>query len=468
METAARELEGSPQPAPGRGAVPYATLVTLIAALGGLLFGFDTGVISGALLFIIPDFHLGPAAQGFVVSVVTLGALTGALLGGAAADAVGRRPTNIAGGAAFILGSLVSAAAPDVATLIVGRFVIGIAIGLSSVAAPLYIAELAPARRRGTLVSLFQLAVTVGILASYLIDGMLAPTQAWRTMLGVAVIPGAALVFGMLPMPESPRWLIKHGRAAEAEAVLRRVRQDQKVDAELQGIAADIAQDQPAAWRDLLAPELRPALLVGIGLAVFQQVTGINTIIYYAPQIFEAAGFGSATTALAATIGIGVVNVLATVVAIALVDRWGRRPLLLAGLTGMIVSLLALGVASHEGTSAGWLGATTVACIGIYIVCFAFSLGPIVWLMISEIFPNRIRARAASVSTAANWSANFVVSLTFPLLRASLGSSLTFVLYALFGVIAIAFVARRVPETRGKTLEEIAADWRTSQGAVAA
>src|SRR5437879_3890277 len=355
-----------PQPAPGPGAMSYATLITLIAALGGLLFGFDTGVISGALLFIIPEFHLGAAAQGLVVGIVTLGALAGALLGGAAADAVGRRPTNIAGGATFIIGSLVSAAAPDVATLIVGRFVIGVAIGLSSVAAPLSIAELAPPRR------------------------------------------------------------------------------------------------------NLAVQESRPALLVGIGLALFQQVTGINTIIYYAPQIFEAAGFGSATTALAATIGIGVVNVLATVVAIALVDHWGRRPLLLAGLTGMIVSLLALGLASHEGTTAGWLGATTVACIGIYIVCFAFSLGPIVWLMIAEIYPNRIRARAASVSTAANWCANFLVSLTFPLLRAGLGSSLTFTLYALLGVIGIAFVARRVPETRGKSLEEIAAGWRTSQAASAA
>src|SRR4030095_7182195 len=172
---------------------------------GGILFGFDTGVISGALLFIVPEFHLGAVAQGFVVGVVTLGALTGAVRGGAAADAGGRRPTNIAGGAAFIVGSLVSAAAPDVAILIVGRFVIGIAIGLFSVAATLYIAELAPAERRGMLVSLFQLAVTVGILASYVIDGMLAPTQAWRTMLGVAVIPGAALVFGMLPMAETPR-----------------------------------------------------------------------------------------------------------------------------------------------------------------------------------------------------------------------------------------------------------------------
>ena len=190
-----------PQPAPGPRTILYTALVTLIAALGGLLFGFDTGVISGALLFIIPEFHLGPAAQGFVVGIVTLGALAGALLGGAAADAVGRRKTNIAGGAAFIVGSLVSAVAPGVATLIAGRFVIGVAIGLSSVAAPLYIAELASARRRGTLVSLFQLAVTVGILASFIIDELFAPTHAWRTMLGVAVIPGAALVFGMLPMP---------------------------------------------------------------------------------------------------------------------------------------------------------------------------------------------------------------------------------------------------------------------------
>src|SRR6266403_4191937 len=287
-----------PQPAPGPGAMLYATLVTLIAALGGLLFGFDTGVISGALLFIIPEFHLGAAAQGLVVGIVTLGALAGALLGG-----------------------------------------------------------VAPAGRRGTLVSLFQLAVTVGILASYVVDRMLAPTQAWRTMLGVAVIPGATLVFGMLPVPESPRWLMKHGRTGEAGAALRRVRHEQNVDAEMREIAADIAQDRPAAWRNLAAPDLRPALVVGIGLAVFQQVTGINTIIYYAPQIFETVGFGSATTALAATIGIGIVNVLATVVAIALVDHWGRRPLLLAGLTGMIISLLALGLASHEGTSTGWLGA---------------------------------------------------------------------------------------------------------------
>jgi sugar porter (SP) family MFS transporter len=434
----------------------------LTAALGGLLFGFDTGVISGALLFIAPEFQLGAGAQGFVVGMVTLGALVGALAGGAAADSLGRRPTNIAGGITFVIGSLLSAAAPGVATLIVGRFVIGVAIGLSSVAAPLYIAELASAKRRGTLVSLFQLAVTVGILASYMVDMSLAQTAAWRVMLGVAVIPGAALVAGMLPMPESPRWLMKHGRREEAGMALSRVRTAEAVENELQEIAHDIAQDPTTGWADLAAPELRPALIVGVGLAVFQQVTGINTIIYYAPQIFEAAGFGSATTALAATIGIGMVNVLATIVALALVDRAGRRPLLVAGLIGMVSSLLALAAASSMGAAAGWLGVATVACVGIYIVCFAFSLGPITWIMIAEIFPNRIRARAASLSTAANWLANFVVSLTFPILRESLGSSLTFALYAVFGIAAIGFVLRRVPETRGKSLEQIAAGWRVA------
>ena len=243
-------------------------------------------MISGALLFIIPEFDLGPAAQGFVVGVVTLGALIGALLGGAAADAIGRRPTNIAGGAAFIVGSLVSAAAPDVATLIAGRFVIGIAIGLSSVAAPLYIAELAPARRRGTLVSLFQLAVTVGILVSYVIDGMLAPTRAWRTMLGVAVVPGAALCGNGMPMPNR-RAAMRRGRAAEAGAALRRVRHESEGGCRFREDRGRHWAGPSGAGETWRRRSCAPLGRIGCGL---QQVTGVNMIIYYAPR-FQAAGF---------------------------------------------------------------------------------------------------------------------------------------------------------------------------------
>jgi len=266
-------------------------------------------------------------------------------------------------------------------------------------------------------------------------------------------------------MPESPRWLLKTGAEKAARHALSLVRSAGEVDAEVQEIREDLERNQPAAWSELLMPGLRPALLVGVGLAVFQQVTGINTIIYYAPQIFQRAGLDSATTALAATAGIGVVNVLSTLIAIWLVDRVGRKPLLLAGLVGMIVSLAALGVAQRFGSTfdvnQSWVAPITVGFIGLYIVCFAFSLGPVVWLMISEIFPNRARARAAGISTAANWTANFLVSLSFPIMQAMLGPSLWFV-YAAMGVAAFIFIIGWVPETKGKSLEDISRQWRNA------
>ena len=317
------------------------------------MFGFDTGVIAGAMLFIVPDFHLGPAQQGLVVSAVTFGALFGALVGGTSSDTIGRRWTNIAAGLSFVAGSVFSAIAPNVDVLIASRVLIGLAIGLTSVAAPMYIAELSPARNRGKLVSLFQLAITIGILVSYIVDRALAPEHAWRWMLGLAFIPGALLVLGMIAMPESPRWLLKTGAEKAARQALALVRSPDEIDAEVQEIREDLEHNRPAAWSELLMPGLRPALLVGVGLAVFQQVTGINTIIYYAPQIFQRAGLDSATTALAATAGIGVVNVLSTLIAIWLVDRVGRKPLLLAGLTGMTLSLAALGVAQRFASTIG-------------------------------------------------------------------------------------------------------------------
>jgi len=443
----------------------YVTLIAAVAAVGGLLFGFDTGVIAGAMLFIVPEFHLGPAEQGLVVSAVTFGALFGALIGGTSSDTIGRRWTNIAAGLSFVAGSIFSALAPNVEVLIASRVLIGLAIGLTSVAAPMYIAELSPPRNRGKLVSLFQLAITIGILLSYVVDRALAPDHAWRWMLGLAFIPGALLVIGMIAMPESPRWLLKTGAEKAARQALSLVRPANEIDAEVSAIHDDLEHNQPAAWSELLMPGLRPALIVGVGLAVLQQVTGINTIIYYAPQIFQKAGLDSATTALAATAGIGVINVLSTLIAIWLVDRVGRKPLLLAGLVGMTLSLGALGVAQRFGStfevSQQLVGPITVGFIGLYIVCFAFSLGPVVWLMISEIFPNRARARAAGISTAANWTANFLVSLSFPVLQATMGPSLWF-LYAAMGVAAFIFIVRWVPETKGKSLEDISRNWRTA------
>jgi sugar porter (SP) family MFS transporter len=445
------------------GATLYVTMIAAVAALGGLLFGFDTGVIAGAMLFIVPDLHLGPAEQGLVVSAVTFGALFGALAGGTSSDVIGRRWTNIVAGMSFIAGSILSALAPNVDLLIASRVIIGLAIGLTSVAAPMYIAELAPARDRGRLVSLFQLAVTTGILVSYIVDRALAPEHAWRWMLGLAFIPGALLVLGMIPMPESPRWLLKMGAEKAARQVLSLLRPADEIEADVQEIREDLEHNRHEAWTELLTPGLRPALLAGVGLAVFQQVTGINTIIYYAPEIFQKAGFDRGTTALAATIGIGVINVLSTLIAMWLVDRVGRKPLLLAGLTGMTASLAALGAAQRFGSNLGvdphLLAPITVGLIGLYIVCFAFSLGPIVWLMISEIFPNQARARAAAISTAANWMANFVVSLSFPILQELMGPSLWF-LYAAMGVAGLIFIAGYVPETKGKSLEEISRQWR--------
>jgi len=461
--TRATVEDGPPRSDRYHRATLYITLIAAVAAIGGLLFGFDTGVIAGAMLFIVPDFHLGPAEQGLVVGAVTFGALFGALVGGSWSDWLGRRRTNIVAGMSFIAGAVFSALAPDVDALIASRVLIGLAIGLTSVAAPMYIAELSPARNRGKLVSLFQLAVTAGILVSYIVDRALAPEHAWRWMLGLAFIPGALLVLGMIAMPESPRWLLKKGAEKAARQALALVRRPEEIDAEVKEIQEDLAHNQPAAWSELLMPGLRPALLVGVGLAVLQQVTGINTIIYYAPQIFQEAGLGSANTALAATIGIGVINVLSTLIAIWLVDRIGRKPLLIAGLTGMTISLAVLGVDQRFGKALGanpqWVAPITVGFVGLYIVCFAFSLGPIVWLMISEIFPNRARARAAAISTAANWMANFLVSLSFPVLQVMIGPSLWF-LYAAMGVAAFIFVIGYVPETKGKSLEDISRQWR--------
>ena len=320
-----------------------------IAALGGLLFGYDTGVISGAVLFITKQFSLSVFPQELVVAVVLIGAAAGALVGGRLSDRLGRRRALLLTSIIFIVGALLCAVASSLRVLICGRVIVGIGIGLSSTTVPVYISEISPAKTRGWLVSLFQLAITVGILGAYLVDYLFAESQSWRWMLGLAVVPGGILGLGMLFLPETPRWLAENGFTEAARKVLKHIRGRQDVDEEFNEIQKTLSQaHERGRWSDLFLPEVRPVLVIGLGLAVFQQVTGINTVIYYAPTIIQTAGIPSASGAILATAGIGLVNVFMTIVSMWLIDRVGRRPLLLTGIIGMILSLAVLGRPSAQ------------------------------------------------------------------------------------------------------------------------
>jgi sugar porter (SP) family MFS transporter len=449
---------------------PWMLGVGGVTFLAGLLFGYDQGVISGALPLLQKDLDLSTLESEIVTSWVTLGALVGALVAGGTADRIGRRYTAVVAGVLFALGALVEAVAPGAGMLTVGRVVTGLGVGFASVVAPLYAAEMAPKWLRGRFVSTYQLAITVGILFAYLADDALTGSDRWRLMFGLAVIPGVALVIGFLVMPESARWLLKMGRRDEARASLLKVDGPEIADAELAQIEKDLvaeAREGQASWGEVMAPSLRRALWVGIGLAVLQQVTGINAIIYYANEIFAEAGFTTAEQQAKATLwAVGVVNVLATLIAVAWVDKFGRRPLLLTGLVGMTVSLGAVGLSfaalentAETATSTTVGGIVTVLALVVFIASFAFSMGPIVWTLISEIYPNRVRGRAISVATAANWLAAFLVAQFFLSLVDAIGESTTFFLFAALCVVSFVFVWRLVPETKGRSLEEIQERW---------
>jgi SP family galactose:H+ symporter-like MFS transporter len=439
----------------------FVYLAATFAALGGLLFGYDTGVISGAELFVRNDFTLSTFALEVIVSGVLAGAAVGALAGGRLADAFGRRKLLIITAIIFAVGAILCAAAASPQMLVVGRIIVGLGIGLSSSAVPVYISEVAPADARGWQVSLFQLAITIGILLAYLVDYAFAPTQGWRWMLGLAVVPAAIFGCGMLFLPESPRWLVRRGDRESARAMLARVRGTPKVDDELLEIERSLSQSEESGrLSDLLAPSLRPALVVGIGLAIFQQITGINTVIYYAPVIIQSAGISSASGAILATAGIGLVNVLMTIVSMRLIDQKGRKPLLLIGTAGMVVTLGVLGLVFRMSSHTGALAWLAVISMMAYVASFAISLGPVFWLLISEIYPLKIRNSAEGVAATFNWGSNLVVTLTFLTLVEQLGPSLTFWLYGVSAVAALIFSFYFVPETKGRTLEEIEEFWR--------
>lgn len=427
--------------------------VATVAAIGGLLFGFDTGVISGALLFIQKDLHASKFDQSAIVGSLLLGAVCGAIIAGYLAGAIGRRRTKIASGTVFALAAIASAVSQDVWQLIGSRFALGIAVGTASFVSPMYIGELVPPKIRGGLVSFNQLMITTGILVAYIVDfGLKGVSDNWRWMLGLGAIPGLALAIGMFFMPESPRWLVEQEREDDARSVLCRARRKEQVDDELDEIR-EVAKEE-AGVRDLLGTSIRPMLVVGVGLAVFQQLVGINTVIYYAPTIFKLAGVGT-SSAIGQTIFIGVTNVVFTIVAVLLLDKLGRRALLLAGTVGLTVALVGLGLFFQVPSikaHAGWLALVSLI---VYIASFAIGLGPVFWLMISEIFPLKIRSAAMATCTVANWGFNFLVAFTFLQLVSTAGRGGAFFTYAGIGVVAVLFFLWKVPETKGRTLEQI-------------
>ncbi|HXJ15959.1 MAG TPA: sugar porter family MFS transporter [Candidatus Polarisedimenticolia bacterium] len=439
----------------------FVYVAAAFAGLGGLLFGYDTGVISGAELFLRKDFALSSLALEIIVSGVLAGAALGALVGGHLADMFGRRTMLIATAIIFAIGAVVCAVAGSPGILIGGRMIVGLGIGLSSGTVPVYISEVSPPASRGWTVSLFQLAITIGILFAYLVGYAFASNQGWRWMFGLALMPAAVFGLGMIFLPESPRWLVKRGETAMAHAVLQRIRGASTIENELAEIERSLMlTTERGKLSDLLHPSLRAALIVGLGLAVFQQVTGINTVIYYAPIIIQSAGIPSDSGAILTTAGIGLVNVLMTVVAMWLIDRVGRRPLLLTGIGGMVVTLSLLGLSFHFTAHNGAFAWVAVVSMMLYVASFAISLGPIFWLLISEIYALRVRSSAEGLSATFNWGSNLVVSLTFLTLLEKIGTSQTFWLYALLAVGAWIFSYYLVPETKGRTLEEIEASWR--------
>jgi sugar porter (SP) family MFS transporter len=435
--------------------------IYFFGALGGLLFGYDTGVISGAILFIKKDFDLSPFLQGAIVASLLLGAMLGAALAGPLSDRLGRRRLIIAAGVIFTGGALLAAFAPTTGVLLAARFILGIAVGCAALVVPLYLSEVAPTEIRGAISSLNQLMIVGGILTAYIVNAILASSEAWRVMLGLAAVPSLVLLVGMIWMPETPRFLVHAGEEDEAREVLEAVRDGDQPEKELQEIREVETETQGGGWRELTAPWVRPALLVAIGLAVFQQLVGINTIIYYAPTTLTNVGY-SDQAAIYANIIIGVLNVAMTIVAIRLVDRLGRKPLLLAGLAGMVTSLLVLGLSLSimaEPTSPGDPAAIiTLVCLATFIMSFAATWGPVVWVMLPEILPLSVRGAALGVAVCLQWLANFAVSQSFPPMTNAWGAGPVFLGYAVMGLLATAFVLRFVTETKGRSLEEIEND----------
>ena len=433
--------------------------VSLIAGLGGILYGFDMGIIAAVLVFVRESFALSTRMEEIVVSVVLVGAMSGAVAGGSIADRIGRRSTLVWGGIIFLLGSLLAFWSPDVTILIVARGLLGIAIGFTSVTAPVYVSELAPPQSRGLLIGLYQFALTIGIVLADLVGYWLAGQQAWRTMFGLGAVPAAFFLALIFTLPESPRWLFAQNRLEEMHSVLSSYTDAAGAKLLIDEIRTALAIPVEQRWSELWRPAVRTSLFIAVGFTVLQQVTGINTIIYYGPRIFALAGITSNRSAIFATLLVAVTNMLATIIALVLVDRVGRKPLLYVGVSGMTACLVLLAYSFHAHTAFGAApGVVATVCLMVYITCFAFSMGPIAWILVSEVFPLRVRGRGVAAASLGSGASNFLVSVTFLSMINAAGSSITFLIYAAFCVLTLLFVRFIVHETAGRELETISSE----------
>ena len=440
----------------GRARPAYMLLVSMVAALGGMMFGFDIAIISGAAPFVQEHFRLNELQLGWGVSSLLAGCMLGAMFAGRLADAFGRKRTLVSIALVFAFTSVLTAIAPEFYWFVAARIVGGLAVGAASMVSPLYIAEVSPYAMRGRMVALNQLAITTGILVSYLINYLLrgAGPDNWRWMFASGVFP-SVLFFGLLFLvPESPRWLFRAGKRAEASAVLVQVGGIENAEKELSEMQQPL-KEEAASLRDLFLPRYRRVMLVGIVLAILVQVSGINTVIDYAPIILRSAG-NTIGVALFQTFIMGFLNFALTFVAIFTVDRVGRRPLYIAGATGMTVSLTLLSAGFLVGRVQGLVG---LILILLFIASFAGCIGPVFWILMSEIFPSRIRGLAMSAAVFTNWLANFLVVLFFPWMFKNTGGSATFGFLAVIALAMILFTWKVVPETSGRTLEEIERHW---------